>query len=58
MILLNYGLLQKDSNASEQEAIKRAEKLYVTKKHLPYHKQKPVTLVYQLVQLLNEYKKD
>ena len=53
-----YGLLQKDSNASEQEAIKRAEKLYVAKKHLPYHKQKHVTLVYQLVQLLNEYKKD
>ena len=35
----------------------RAEKLHLRQKDLPYHQQKPVTLVYQLVQLLNEYKR-
>ena len=38
-------------------AIKRAEALFLEKKYLPYHRQKPVTLVYKLVQLLNENKR-
>lgn len=52
-----YTLLQEDDNSSEAQAIVRAEKLYLRQKHLPYHQQKPVTLVYQLVRLLNEYKR-
>lgn len=52
-----YTLLQEDNNSSELQAIARAEKLHLRQKDLPYHQQKPVTLVYQLVQLLNEYKK-
>ena len=52
-----YTLLQEDGNSSELQAIARAEKLHLRQKDLPYHQQKPVTLVYQLVQLLNEYKK-
>ena len=52
-----YTLLQEDDNSSEAQAIIRAEKLYLRQKHLPYHQQKPVTLVYQLVRLLNEYKR-
>jgi len=52
-----YTLLHEDSNSSELQAIMRAEKLYLKQKHLPYHQQKPVTLVYQLVRLLNEHKR-
>ena len=52
-----YTLLHEDSNSSESQAIMRAEKLYLKQKHLPYHQQKPVTLVYQLVRLLNEHKR-
>ena len=52
-----YTLLQEDDNSSEAQAIIRAEKLHLRQKHLPYHQQKPVTLVYQLVRLLNEYKR-
>lgn len=48
-----YNLLATDPNASQQEAIKRAEKLYKKQKHLVYHKQNPITLVYQLVEFLN-----
>lgn len=51
--LETYHLLEKDPNASQQEAIKRAEKLYNKQKHLVYHKQNPITLVYHLVKLLN-----
>jgi len=49
-----YSLLEKDSNASQEEAIKRAEKLYEKQKHLIHHAQNPVTLVYQLVNFLND----
>ena len=52
-----YTLLQEDGNSSELQAIARAEKLHLRQEDLPYHQQKPVTLVYQLVQLLNEYKR-
>ncbi len=53
-----YILLREDNCASEKKAIERAKKLYLSQQHLPYHQQKPVTLVYQLVCLLNEYKRE
>ena len=48
-----YDLL-KDGNASQEEAIVRAEKLFQEQSDLDFHKQNPVTLVYKLVQLLNQ----
>lgn len=48
-----YNLL-KNKNASQAEAIARAEKLYLEQKHLDYHNQNPVTLVHKLVELLNQ----
>lgn len=41
----------------QQKAIDKAKKLYNDKKEQPYHKQNPVTTVYQLVEFLNENKK-
>ncbi|AYZ35066.1 RloB domain-containing protein [Chryseobacterium indologenes] len=35
-------------------AIKRAKKLFLSYQHLPFSKQNPVTLVYKLVELLND----
>lgn len=52
--LKTYSLLESDKNASQEEAIKRAKKLYKDQKTLNYHKQNPVTLVYELVEFLNE----
>lgn len=52
--LKTYSLLESDKNASQKEAIKRAKKLYKDQKTLNYHKQNPVTLVYELVEFLNE----
>ncbi len=52
-----YGRLESDENASQEEAIKRAEHLLITQSHLNYHMQNPVTLVYELVKLLNENKR-
>jgi len=49
-----YEILQKDENSSQEEAIKRAEKLYNNQQDLTYHKQNPVTLVYKLVEFLND----
>ena len=49
-----YGRLENDKNASQEEAIKRAEKLFTTQSQLEYHLQNPVTLVYELVKLLND----
>jgi len=49
-----YELLQNDENASQELAIKRAKKLFEKQKHLKYHQQNPVTMVYKLVLLLNE----
>lgn len=49
-----YELLIYDDQASQERAIKNAEELYVSQKHLTYHKQNPVTTVYKLVQILNE----
>ena len=48
-----YSLLNEDVNASQVEAIERADVLYNQLSHLPYHQQNPATLVYQLVRVLN-----
>lgn len=52
--LKTYSLLESDKNASQEEAIKIAKELYKNQKTLNYHKQNPVTLVYELVEFLNE----
>ena len=52
-----YNKLERDKNASQKKAIMRAEKLYQNKKHLPYHKQNPITLVFELVKYLNKNKR-
>ncbi len=49
----NYKRLQDDPRADQAAAINRAEKLYLTWQELQYHKQNPVTLVYELVKVLN-----
>ncbi len=48
----NYKRLENDKSASRTDAIKRAKKLYRMKKQLPYQQQNPVTLVFELVELL------
>ncbi|MCK9414814.1 MAG: RloB family protein [Prolixibacteraceae bacterium] len=50
-----YEILEKDSRASQAEAIKRAEKLHASYQMEAPHKQNPVTTVYKLVQYLNEH---
>lgn len=49
-----YSLLKTDKKASQSKAIKRAKKLYDNQKELPFHKQNPITLVYKLVEFLNQ----
>lgn len=49
-----YSILLNDEQASQERAIKNADELYESQKHLIYHKQNPVTTVYKLVQTLNE----
>jgi hypothetical protein len=49
-----YEKLESDKNASQEEAIKRANRLFISQSQLDYHKQNPVTLVYKLVKFLNE----
>ena len=49
-----YARLESDKRASQEEAIKRADKLFKSQSQLNYHKQNPVTLVYELVKFLNE----
>ena len=49
-----YELLQNDGDSSQKKAIKRAEKLYKNQQDLAYHKQNPITLVYILVEFLND----
>lgn len=49
-----YKILNQLDNSSQEEAIKRAKKLYEKVSDLPYHLQHPVTLVYKLVEYLNE----
>lgn len=50
----NYQRLKEDSKASQIKAIERAQKLYKKQENLAYHKQNPITLIYQLVKLLND----
>jgi hypothetical protein len=52
-----YSRLENDTTASQENAIKSAKKLYDEQKHLDYHDQNPVTLVFELVELLNEYRR-
>lgn len=52
-----YSKLEKDKNASQEEAIKRAEKLFKNQSTLPFHQQNPVSLVYKLVNFLNKNKR-
>ncbi len=49
-----YQRLKSDKNASQEEAINRAKKLFDEQSHLEFHQQNPVTLVYELVLFLNE----
>lgn len=49
-----YSLLLNDRKANMDKAINNAKKLYQSKKSLPYHKQNPVTKVYELVERLNQ----
>jgi len=52
-----YERLEKDENASQEEAIKRADTLFTAQSHLEYHNQNPVTLVYELVKFLTKNKR-
>ncbi|MEF9479150.1 RloB domain-containing protein [Chryseobacterium sp. 1B4] len=45
---------QLSSIGNQKLAIKRAKKLFLSYEHLPFSKQNPVTLVYKLVELLND----
>ncbi len=49
-----YENLQNDKDSSQGKAVERADKLFQKQKHLPYHKQNPVTTVYKLVKFLNQ----
>lgn len=49
-----YERLESDKNASQKKAINRADRLFKNQSQLVYHKQNPVTLVYELVKFLNE----
>ncbi len=50
-----YALLLNDKRADQTNAFKNATKLYKSKSDLPFHQQNPITTVYQLVELLNQY---
>lgn len=49
-----YAILINDKNSSQQKAIERAMSLFEQQKNLPFHKQNPVTKVYELVVELNK----
>jgi len=48
-----FNRLEKDTNASQQKAIERAKNLFDKQSDLNYHEQNPVTMVYELVKILN-----
>ena len=52
-----YSRLENDENASQEKAIARAEKLFNQQSDLPFHQQNPVSLVYKLVNYLNDNKR-
>jgi hypothetical protein len=49
-----YKTLIENTSSSQDSAIERAKKLYEKFKHLPYHKQNPLTTVFKLVVELNK----
>lgn len=49
-----YSILENDQNSSQLNAIDRARKLHKNNKNQIYHLQNPTTLVYELVEYLNE----
>lgn len=49
-----YMLLESDIIASQIKAVERAKLLYESNKDLVYHLQNPITMVYELVEFLNE----
>lgn len=53
-----YTLLENSQKASQENAIKRAKKLYNNQSGLKYHKQNPVTMVFQLVDFLNQNRRN
>lgn len=52
-----YSKLENDKNASQEDAMKYAEKLFNKKSYLYFHQQNPVSLVYKLVKYLNDNKR-
>lgn len=55
--LTTYAKLESDADASQKKASERAEQLFESQKHLPFHEQNPVSLVYLLVNTLNDKKR-
>lgn len=53
-----YSKLENDNEASQNNAIERAEKLYSKQSNLPCHQQNPISLVYELVNYLNDNKRN
>ena len=49
-----YAKLQSDPVASQKKAIRRAKELHNKLKYEKYHRQNPVTTVYELVEFLNK----
>lgn len=49
-----YAILESDENASQKDAISRAKKLLEDQNELLYHDQNPITLVFKLVEFLND----
>ena len=52
-----YSKLENDENASQKNAIERAEKLFNEQSELPFHQQNPVSLIFKLVNYLNDNKR-
>jgi hypothetical protein len=52
-----YSKLENDENASQKNAIERAEKLFNKQSELPFHQQNPVSLIFKLVNYLNDNKR-
>lgn len=52
--LKTYQILDEDRMACQKQAIIRANELFEAQKDLAYHLQNPVTIVYKLVEVLNE----
>lgn len=52
-----YSKLENDENASQKKAIERAVKLFNNQSGMTFHQQNPITLVYELVNYLNNNKR-